>query len=98
MNELSSTVGKVVVQNFQPSNEYTGKLFGVEYLYSQSGATLVPSSDEDFLTEIDEGFGDIDEELADPEVNSDDVTVALPPDSDSEEDRGECLINKIKIL
>jgi len=55
----------------------------------------MPSSD-DFLTEIDEGFGDFDEELADPEINSDDVTVALPLDSESEK-RGECLYNKITV-
>lgn len=91
MNELSSIiVGKKALPNFQPSTEYTGELFGVEYLHAQAGVTFMSSSDDDFLTEIDEGFGDIEEELADPEI-SDDVTVALPLDSESEEEVSACL-------
>ena len=46
-------------------------------------------SEEDLLTEIDEGFGDTDEELPSPEfeVSTDDITVALPSDdSESEEE------------
>lgn len=87
VNELSSTiVGKKVLPNFQPSAEYTGELFGVEYLYAQSGVTFMPVSDADLVTDIDEGFGDIDEELADSEANSDDITVALPSDSESEDE------------
>lgn len=58
----------------------------MEYLYAQSGMIIQPASDEDFLTEIDEGFGDIDEELADPEIYSDDVTLVLPSGSESEEE------------
>ena len=89
MNELSSTIiGRKILPNFQPLAEYTGELFGVEYLYAQSGMTFVPS-EEDLLTEIDEGFGDTDEELPSPEfeVSTDDITVALPSDdSESEEE------------
>ena len=42
-------------------SEYTGELFGVEYLYSQSGYALSPKEDE-LDKEIDEGFGDVSEE------------------------------------
>ena len=76
-------MGKKVLPNFQPSAECTGELFGVEYLYAQSGVTFIPS-EEDLLTDIDEGFGDIDEEITDTEISSNDVTVALPSASDSE--------------
>lgn len=79
VNELSSIiVGKKVLPNFQSPAEYTGELFGVEYLYAQSGATFMPTTDADLVSDIDEGFGDIDEELDDSEANSDDMTVALP--------------------
>lgn len=90
MNELSITVlGKKIFPNFQPPAEYTGELYGAEYLYAQSGTTFQPASEGDLLDSIDEGFGDIDEELsafhlADSAIS--DVTVALPSDSESEDD------------
>lgn len=90
VNELSSTIlGKNIVPSLQHPAEYTGELFGVEYLFAQSGMTFKPTNDEDLAKEIDEGFGDIDseEELADPEAHDDDdVTVALLPDSESEDE------------
>lgn len=88
MNELSSTIhGKKILPNFQPPAEYTGELFGVEYLFAQSGVTFKPAaSEDDLINEIDEGFGDIDEQLDDSEASSDDATVALPPDSASEDE------------
>ncbi len=76
VNGLSCTIiGKNALHNFQPPAEYTGELFGVEYLYAQSGVTFMPASDADLVTDIDEGFGDIDEELAESEANCDDVIV-----------------------
>lgn len=96
VNELSSTIlGKKVLPNLQPSAVYTGELFGVEYLLAQSGMTFKPTSDEDLAKEIDEGFGDIDseEEIADPEAHDDDITVALPPDSESEDEVHQTLTN-----
>lgn len=54
----------------------------MEYLYAQSGVTFKPAaSEEDLIDEIDEGFGDFDEDLAVVEASSDDGTIALPPDS-----------------
>ena len=46
--------------------------------------TLIPS-EEDLLSEIDEGFGDVDEELAYPDVSCDDITVTLPSDGSASE-------------
>ena len=86
VNELSSIItGKKVLPNFQPSAVYTGELFGVEYLYAQMGATFMPASEEDLVTQIDEGFGDIEEELAE-ESNSYDAIPSLPSDSESDDE------------
>lgn len=65
INDLSESVhGKKIFPNHQPSPEYSGELFGVEYLYSQSGISFRPK-DDDLDTQIGEGFADIDEMLAD---------------------------------
>ena len=68
-------------------SEYTGELFGVEYLYSQSGYALSPKEDE-LDKEIDEGFGDvIGEDTAVPPslmASESDITIAPPDDPDSE--------------
>ena len=40
---------------------YTGKLFGVEYLYDQAGLRL-NSSEDNLDREIDEGFEDVEED------------------------------------
>lgn len=59
------------------------------------------ASDEDLVSEIDEGFGDSEEELADSEANSDEPVIALPPDSESEdvEVRSSCIMTcKIYIM
>ena len=82
---------KVIINHFQVS-EYTSELFGVEYLYSQSGYTLSPK-EEELDKEIDEGFGDISVEdtAAMPSLlaSESDVTIAPPddPDSDGDDDQ-----------
>ena len=74
--------------HFQVS-EYTGELFGVEYLYSQSGYTLSPK-EEELDKEIDEGFGDVSEEDTVSQTtlmaSESDITVAPPDDSNSDSD------------
>lgn len=86
MNELSSALfGKEVLPNFQSPAKYTGELFGVEYLYNQSGTTFMPTTDADLVSDIDEGFGDIDEELDDP-ASYDDMTAFSPWDSEDQEE------------
>ena len=78
--------------------EYTGELFGVEYLYSQSGHVM----DTEYVdTQIDEGFEDIDEEdpVHVPTCDAaDDSTLTLPPiDSDSDADEDEEVRDTIKV-
>ena len=56
----------------------------MEYLYSQSGLTLKPTTEEDLVADIDdEGFGDIEIDTNDPDVSTDDAISALPPESDN---------------
>ena len=87
MNELSSSIlGKEVLPNYQPLAECTGELFGVEYLYTQSGMTFQPISEHDLASEIDEGFSEGVELTEFEAVNIDDVPVAIPPDSNSEDE------------
>ena len=87
MNDLSVTIlGKKVFPNYRPLPKYTGELFGVEYLFQQSGMTFKPDVDE----EVDEGFGDSDQELISGFdfnlADADDETVALPMDDSASED------------
>lgn len=60
----------------------------MEYLYAQSGETFEPASEDILVGEIDEGFGDTEEELSDhdPCTNSEDATMYLPLDSNSEDE------------
>ena len=41
----ANVLGKEAFPNYRPPSEYTGELFGVEYLYAQVGATLDSSDD-----------------------------------------------------
>ena len=60
VNSLSRRVtGADVFPFHQPPMGYTGELFGVEYLYSQSSQVM---DTQDLDTQIDERFEDIDEE------------------------------------
>ena len=73
INDLSESIHrKKTFPNYQPSPEYSSKLFGVEYLYSQSGISFCPK-DDDLESQIDEGFADIDEVLDMP-TDTDDIT------------------------
>ena len=85
---------------YRPPSKYTGELFGVEYLFRQSGIVLNTQGDE-LDKQIDEGFEDIDdtEDLdytaLDPE---DHHTAACLVESDSEEDETEVYIQECIIL
>ena len=86
-----SVHGKKVFPSYQPCAEYSGELYGVEYLYSQSGTNFRPK-EEDLDTQIDEGFGDVEEALPDRygydlhTAASDDVTVGPLTDTESEDE------------
>lgn len=75
-----------VFPHHQPPSAYTGELFGVEYLFSQSGQPFCCTKDKvDSL--IDEGFDD--EEVATEHVNCDDdftATLLIDRESDDQED------------
>ena len=58
----------------------------MEYLYTQSGMTFQPMSEHDLASEIDEGFSEEVELTESGAVNIDDAPVAIPPDSDSEDE------------
>ena len=72
-------------------SEYTGELFGAEYLYSQTGYALSPK-EEELDKEIDEGFDDMSEEDASDSslptlmASEADITIA-PPDDQEHADR-----------
>ena len=75
----------------QPPSAYTGELFGVEYLYAQSGPRFSPT-EEELDEETDEGFGEeeLDESIAAPECFSHGVFYAPPPpDPESGDDDDE---------
>lgn len=89
VNDLSVTIlGKKVFPHYRPLPKYTGELFGVEYLFAQTGMTFKP--DVDIEQEIDEGFGDSDQELIggfDLDLaDAEDATVAVPMDDSASED------------
>ena len=57
-------MGKEIFPHYRPPAEYTGELFGVEYLYSQIGATLPSDANIDSAcdnADLDEGFQDDDQ-------------------------------------
>ena len=79
---------------YRPPLKYTGELFGVEYLFRQSGI-VINTQGEELDQQIDEGFEDIDdrEDLSytvapDPE-DYNTQTAACLLESDSEEDETE---------
>ena len=105
VNSLSETMhGKKILPSYQPPAQYTGELFGVEYLYWQSGMPLI-TEDLEIAGKSDEGFEDYkdddDDFLEQPQIpaeNGEDIfTVAPPSQSDSESDKeGEVRFARIK--
>ena len=93
-NALSQSIhGKSILPSYQPPGRYTGELFGVEYLYRQSGIQFIT---DDIATQIDEGIEDCegDDCLEQPQTPTGDVaedpmTVARPSQSESESDEEE---------
>ena len=92
VNQLSQSVlGEAVFPNFRQPSQFTGEHFGVRYLYNQTGRNFTATADQ-LDTQIDEGFGDVDElEESSSVVTTMDqdehlVTVAPPADLESDED------------
>ena len=88
VNVLSQSLhGSTIFPLYRPPHKYTGEFFGVEYLYHQSCLSLLKK---DLDTEIDEGFGDIDDASTPPPlVDVDEPTIAIPEASDDDSDSGE---------
>ena len=90
INALSQSVQlDPVFPHHQPPSAYTGELFGVEYLFDQSGGSFCPTEDEvDNL--IDEGFDE--EEVASEHVDCDEEFAAtLPVNPESDEGEEVCI-------
>ena len=69
-----------------PPSCYTGELYGVQYLFAQSNLQL--PSEEELDIEIDEGFGDYDDLVADvtAPVVDDETISPLTADEESSGD------------
>lgn len=98
VNTLSQIIHgtKILPEYCQPA-AYTGELFGVEYLYAQSGFRF--PTEEDINNQIDEGFceeGEEDNTIHASQSHSEEFTTVTLP-SDSENDHQE-VINYISIL
>ena len=94
VNALSHIVhNKAVLPLLNPPSEYTGELFGVEYLFNLSGVPLHPTEEEGLVKEIDEGFEDVeDEDVSTSMAFQPDpahLTIAPPEDSEDEEEETE---------
>ena len=96
VEDLAMTIhGRSPFSSFSLPSDYTGELFGVAYLYAQSGRQLV-SDKTDLDKDIDEGFSD-DSDLdiipsAAPDMEEEPLPVIAMVDSDSDEERV-CIMN-----
>ena len=93
VNGLSQTLhGKSVFPVYTAPSVYTGELFGVNYLYDQTGLRL-DSSEDNLDREIDEGFEDVEEdELTTgsiPVLEEDHEYLSIYPPEESEEEEEE---------
>ena len=98
VNSLSQCLhGREMLPLYQPPSKYTGEIFGVEYLFRQSGIVL-NTQGEELDKQIDEGFEDIDDHedfvYTAPPDTEDNNTAACLLESDSGEDETEVRIAK----
>ena len=101
LNALSEAVyGESVFPDFRPPARYTGELFGVAYLYAQSGDDFQPA---DLDAAIDEGFEDFEPTLAEDTPSLVDQDMTVPPlevdsgESSDDEDEDEVEVS-IRII
>ena len=91
-------LGNTILSGFHPPAKYSNELFGVEYLYSQTGDTFTPDVDKEVETGI-EGLSQQDEGFFESSLDTD--TCALPSDDNEEDDDQEeevRLMNSIKLI
>lgn len=85
INSLSLKVlGKEILCNYPTPNKYTGELFGIQYLYAQSGGDLTGYIEED--VEGDEGFGEGSEEISNDLSEPMEATLSSNEEEDNELD------------
>ena len=78
--------------NYRPPSQFTGELFGVCYLYNQTGRSFTATDGNQLDTEIDEGFGDVDGLEESPSVittctmDQDEHPITVAPPDDPDED------------
>ena len=75
-------IGHSILPGFHPPAEYTNELFGVEYLYAQTGDGFNPDINTDAETGI-EGGSELDEGVVEQSLDTD--TCALPSGESSDE-------------
>lgn len=92
VNHLSRLIhGKELLPLYRQPAVYTGELLGVEYLYHQTGTPLLPKDDEQLVKQIDEGFGDIEDDNDTPTTDalfSEALTTFALPSSSQDSDKG----------
>lgn len=97
INELSTAVyGQRMFQNVQTPMKYTGELFGVQYLYDQSGQTM-SLTDANIDDEIDDGFVDdldLNDTTPEPDVYIDAEDCDIEEQNDDETEDGENEVRK----
>lgn len=77
--------GTLAIPHCQLPPKYTGEAFGVQYLYNQTGTPFNPK-EEDLYTQIDEGFGDIDDDAVSERTDEvPHLAIISPPAGDSDE-------------
>ena len=84
INALSQSIHqKDIFPLYRPPSRYTGELFGVEYLYDQSGMTL-QTSGADLDKKIEEGLRDVeDEDIVNTAVSDlEDMSIAFLPSTE----------------
>ena len=71
---------KSILPDYRPPASYSGELFGVGYLYSQSGEKFTPDLNED----VENGLNDVDEDNSFPDGTNDlsEAEGTLAPPSD----------------
>ena len=87
VNQFSEAVfGERVFSSYQPPSQYTGELFGVQYLYEQTGWSFNATEDQ-LDSQIDEIFADVDnldEPVVAPIIDHDEHPTTMAPPVDSE--------------
>ena len=88
VNQFSEAVfGERVFSSYQPPSQYTRELFGVQYLYEQTGRSFKNATEDQLDSQIDEIFADVDnldEPVVAPIIDHDEHPTTVAPHVHSE--------------